>query len=74
MKKGLFLALALSLTGALACYGKNIQYEVKGSNAPKDGAKVYLVDQATMAPIDSTVVARGLHGQELADKISEIIL
>ena len=59
MKKGLFLALALSLTGALACYGKNIQYEVKGSNAPKDGAKVYLVDQATMAPIDSTVVAGG---------------
>jgi hypothetical protein len=59
MKKGLFLALALSLAGALACQGKDVKYEVKGSNAPKDGAKVFLVDQATMSPIDSAVVAGG---------------
>ena len=60
MKKGLFLALALSLAGALACHGKDVKYEVKGTNAPKDGAKVYLVDQATKSPIDSSVVSGGV--------------
>jgi hypothetical protein len=59
MKKVMFLALALSLAGALACHGKDVKYDVKGSNAPKDGAKVFLVDQATMSPIDSAVVAGG---------------
>ena len=59
MKKVMFLALALSLTGALACHGKDVKYVIKGSNAPKDGAKVILVDQATKVPIDSTVVAGG---------------
>ena len=59
MKKGLFLVLMLSLAGALACHGKDVKYEVKGTNAPKDGAKVYLVDQATKSPIDSAVVAGG---------------
>ena len=59
MKIGLFLALALYLAGALACQGKDVKYEVKGSNAPKDGAKVYLLDQATNAPIDSAVVSGG---------------
>ena len=59
MKKVMFLALALSITGALACHGKDVKYEVKGSNAPKDGAKVYLLDQATKSPIDSAVVAGG---------------
>ena len=59
MKKVMFLALALSLVGALACHGKDVKYVIKGSNAPKDGAKVILVDQATKVPIDSTVVAGG---------------
>ena len=64
MKKILFLALALSLAGALACHGKDVKYEVKGSNAPKDGAKVFLIDQATKAPIDSSVVAGGAFRME----------
>ena len=64
MRKILFLALALSLAGALACHGKDVKYEVKGSNAPKDGAKVFLIDQATKAPIDSSVVAGGAFRME----------
>ena len=59
MRNELFLALALSLAGALACQGKDVKYEVKAVNAPKDGAKVYLINQATKSPIDSAVVAGG---------------
>ena len=77
MKNGLFLALALSLAGALACHGKDVKYDVKGSNAPKDGAKVFLVDQATKAPIDSAVVAGGnftLKGNADEDALLAIIV
>lgn len=43
-----------------ACSGNNAKYDIVGTNAPEEGAAVYLVDQITNAPIDSAVVADGV--------------
>ena len=59
MKNKLFLALALSVLGVLTCSAKDVKYDVKGTNAPKDGAKVYLINQVGKARIDSAIVAKG---------------
>ena len=59
MKNKLFLALAISVLGALPCSAKDVKYDVKGTKAPKDGAKVYLINQVGKVRIDSAVVANG---------------
>ena len=55
--KALFL-LAIAM-GALACTSNNVQYSVNGANAPEDDVVVYLVDELTSTPIDSTVISGG---------------
>ena len=59
MKKLSILSLALAAGCLLACTGNNAKYDIVGTNAPEDGAVVYLMDRITEAPIDSTVVADG---------------
>ena len=60
MKKYLiFLALAVAGIFACSCSTNNANYTIKGSNAPKDGITVYLTDQISKVPIDSTVVSGG---------------
>ena len=59
MKNKLLLPLALSVLGALTCSAKAVKYDVKGIKAPKDGAKVYLINQVGKVRIDSVVVSKG---------------
>lgn len=59
MKGTSILVLAIVAIGALACSGDKVKYDVTGSQAPKDGAVVYLMDQMSSMPIDSTVVSNG---------------
>ena len=61
MNKISIFALAVAAAGALACSGNNAKYDVTAVNAPKDGAKVYLMDELTSTPIDSAVVADGTY-------------
>lgn len=51
--------MAVAAVSLLACSGNNAKYDIVGTNAPEDGAVVYLMDRITEAPIDSTVVADG---------------
>ena len=57
MRKSLLLVLAV--IGTFACSNHSEKYYVKGSNAPVDGATVYLVDQISRESIDSTVISEG---------------
>ena len=59
MKKISILTLAVAALGLLACSGNNVKYNVKGINAPEDGAAVYLVDALSSERIDSAVVSGG---------------
>ena len=59
MKNKLLLPLALSVLGALTCSAKDVKYDVKGTKGPKDGAKVYLINQVGKVRIDSAVVSKG---------------
>ncbi|MBR5255282.1 MAG: AhpC/TSA family protein [Bacteroidales bacterium] len=59
MKNKLLLPLALSVLGALTCSAKDVKYDVKGTKAPKDGAKVYIINPVGKVRIDSTVVSKG---------------
>ena len=59
MKRVLMLLLALVAMMELPCLADNVKYTVTGSSAPKDGAKVSLIDQITKASINSAVVSRG---------------
>ena len=59
MKKSLSCLLAIAIAGMLACSAANVKYSISGTNAPKDGAAVMLIDQVTRTPINSTVVSRG---------------
>ena len=59
MKKLSILSLALAAGCLLACSGNNAKYDITGTNAPQDGAAVYLMDRITEEPIDSAVVADG---------------
>ena len=56
MLKALFVALAATVVFSCSQDGK--KYVVKGI-APADGVQVYLLDQITGKPIDSTVVTNG---------------
>ena len=51
----------LAAAGALAlsCSGNDVKYDITGTNAPEDGALVYLLDQTSSTPIDSAVVSGG---------------
>ena len=59
MKTKLTILLAFATAGMLACSADNVKYVVTGSRAPEEGARVYLIDQTTRKPIDSTVVSLG---------------
>ena len=59
MKTKLIILLAFATAGMLACSADNVKYVVTGSHAPEEGARVYLIDQTTRKPIDSTVVSLG---------------
>ena len=59
MKRVLMLLLALVAMMELPCLADNVKYTVTGSSAPKDGAKVTLIDQTTKASINSAVVSSG---------------
>ena len=59
MKKLSILLLLVAAAAVLACSGNNVSYRITGSNAPEDGAVVYLNDQITSAHIDSAIVAGG---------------
>jgi len=77
LRKTPILIIVLTLAGAFACSGKNVKYNVKGSNAPKDGATVYLVDQTVRAPIDSAIVSRGsfeLKGETEQDAFLAVVV
>ncbi len=58
MKKITILMLAVAASGALACSGNNVKYDVKGSGV-EDGAVVRLLDQVTSETLDSAIVADG---------------
>ena len=57
MKK--ILLLAVAALGLSACSGNQVKYDIKGINAPQDGAAVFLVDVLSSQPIDSAIVADG---------------
>ena len=57
MKK--ILLLAVAALGLSACSGNQVKYDIKGVNAPQDGATVFLVDALSSQPIDSATVADG---------------
>lgn len=57
MRKSLLLVFAIIWT--FACSNHNVTYNVKGVNASADGVAVYLVDQISREPIDSTVISGG---------------
>ena len=57
MKK--ILLLAVAALGLFACSGNQVKYDIKGVNAPQDGATVFLVDALSSQPIDSAIVADG---------------
>ena len=59
MKKITLIMLSLAVASSLACAGNTVKYAVSGTNAAKDGAKAYLVDQTCRTPIDSAVVSGG---------------
>ena len=50
--------LAVAAAGMLSCSANDVKYDIKGTGAP-DGVTVYLVDQISLARIDSAVVSRG---------------
>lgn len=58
MKKLSVLLLALVAVFSVAC-SEGVKYDVKGINAPEDGVTVYIVDQLSLAHLDSAVVADG---------------
>jgi hypothetical protein len=45
-----------------------VKYDIKGVNAPEDGASVFLVDALSSECIDSAVVADGAPDEGKADK------
>ena len=57
MKK--ILLLAVAALGLSACSGNQVKYDIKGINAPQDGAAVFLVDALSSERIDSAIVADG---------------
>ena len=59
MKKMMTILLAFAAAGTLWCSATDVKYDIKGTGAPKDGATVYLVDQISLARIDSAVVSHG---------------
>ena len=58
MKKSMTFLLAVVAAGMLSCSANDVKYDIKGTGAP-DGVTVYLVDQISLARIDSAVVSRG---------------
>ena len=58
MKRYLTLLVAFAAAGMLLCSAKDVKYDIKGTGAP-DGATVFLVDQISLARIDSAVVSHG---------------
>ena len=59
MKKLIALILAFAVAGTVVCFGAAVSYKVTGTNAPKDGVTVHLVDMLSGASINSAVVSRG---------------
>ena len=59
MKIERIILLAITAAGVLACSADNAKYVVRGSNAPEEGAAVYLIDRTSRMPIDSAVVSGG---------------
>ena len=59
MKKISILSLAVAALGLFSCSGNQVKYDIKGINAPEDGAAVYLVDALSSERIDSAVIAGG---------------
>ena len=59
MKKLMTFLLAFAAAGTLWCSATDVKYDIKGTGAPKDGVTVYLVDQISLARIDSAVVSHG---------------
>ena len=59
MRRLMTLLLALAAAGTLSCSANPVKYDIKGTGAPKDGVTVYLVDQISLARLDSAVVSRG---------------
>ena len=60
MKTISILMITVATAGILSCSAKNeAKYAISGKNAPRDGAKVYLVDRLIADAIDSAVVADG---------------
>ena len=59
MKQTFIPLLAFAIICFSSCASKDVKYVINGTNAPKEGARVYLIDQARRAPIDSAVVSGG---------------
>ena len=59
MRKIVFFLLAFAVAGTFPCLADEVKYDIKGTGAPKDGAIVYLIDQVSLAPIDSAVISSG---------------
>lgn len=59
MKQTFIPLLAFAIICFSSCAPKDVKYVINGTNAPKEGARVYLIDQARRAPIDSAVVSGG---------------
>ena len=59
MRKISLFMLAVSAAGMIACTGNKVKYDITGSNAPQDGAVVYLVDLLRADDLDKAVVSNG---------------
>ena len=59
MKAVSFFMLTMAAAWMLACSGTEAKYDITGKNAPRDGAKVALVDRRIEDDIDSAVVVDG---------------
>ena len=76
MKKFVLL-MAFAAAGIFACSANNVNYNIKGINAPVNGAKVYLADVLYSSYIDSAVVSGGnfkLKGKAEQDALLAIFI
>lgn len=74
MKKLPILSLALAAGCLLACSGNNAKYDITGTNAPQDGAAVYLMDlieenQDNLIPVVFLRHIPSLAGKEKFDEL-----
>ena len=59
MKTTKILVIAVAVICACSCTGNGVKYDITGSNVPKDGLVVRLINKVGEMPIDSAIVTDG---------------